>query len=288
MEYENRRYINPLNDFGFKHLFGNAQHKDVLIDFLNQLFIGEKEIVDLIYSPTERAGDKEELKKILFDLLCTGKDGEQFIIEMQRDKQRNFKDRAVFYTSRLINEQLLKGKSHWNIDLKEVYFIGILDFCLKDSDPDHYLHDVSLTYNGTGENFYDKLFYKFIELPKFDKESSELETDLDKWLYLLKHMSRLEKVPAVLNKDIFQRVFEIAEIVNLNKEEKNMFDFGIRAEWDYKNVMDYATETAREKGIQEGEHKNSLNIASEMKKEGIDIASIIKFTKLSVEEIENL
>jgi len=75
MEYENRWCINPLNDFSFKHLFGNVQNKDVLIDFLNQLFKGEKEIVDLIYSPTEHAGDKEELKKILFDLLCTGSNG---------------------------------------------------------------------------------------------------------------------------------------------------------------------------------------------------------------------
>jgi len=247
MEYENRWCINPLNDFSFKHLFGNVQNKDVLIDFLNQLFKGEKEIVDLIYSPTEHAGDKEELKKILFDLLCTGSNGEQFIIEMQRDKQRNFKDRAVFYASRLINEQWLKGKSHWNIDLKEVYFIGILDFCLEDSDSDNYLHNVSLSYKGTGNIFYNKLFYKFIELPGFDKTEAELETDLDRWLYLLKHMSHLEKVPLVFDKDIFQRAFEIAEIVNLNKEEKDMFDFGIRGEWDYKNVMDYAKEESAHK-----------------------------------------
>lgn len=76
------RFIDPLSDFGFKHLFGNEPNKDILIDFLNQLFEGQKEIEDLTYNSNEHAGDSEEFKKIFFDLLCTGKNGEQFIIEM--------------------------------------------------------------------------------------------------------------------------------------------------------------------------------------------------------------
>src|ERR1035437_4460530 len=113
MKYKIGRFIDPLSDFGFKHLFGNEPNKDILIDFLNQLFKGQKEIADLMYSPTEHTGDNEELKKVFFDLLCTGTNGEQFIIEMQRAEQRNFRDRAAFYTSRLINEQLPKGENHW-------------------------------------------------------------------------------------------------------------------------------------------------------------------------------
>jgi len=42
------RFIDPLSDFGFKHLFGSEPNKDILIDFLNQLFKGQKEIDDLI------------------------------------------------------------------------------------------------------------------------------------------------------------------------------------------------------------------------------------------------
>src|ERR1700678_1272516 len=111
MQPKPSRFIDPLSDFGFKHLFGNEPNKDILIDFLNQLFKGQKEIADLTYNSTEYAGDSEEFKKIFFDLLCTGKNGEQFIIEMQKAEQRNFKGRAVFYTSRVINEQLQKRAS---------------------------------------------------------------------------------------------------------------------------------------------------------------------------------
>ena len=278
------RFIDPLSDFGFKHLFGNEPKKDILIDFLNQLFKGQKEITDLTYNSTEHAGDSEEFKKIFFDLLCTGSNGEQFIIEMQRAEQRNFSDRAVFYTSRLINEQLPKGKSHWNIELKEVYLIAILEFNFKHNVSDQYLHNVSLTNTDTGEIFYNKLGYKFLELPKFVKTEAELETDLDRWFYLLKHMSHLDKVPSVLNKRVFQKIFKIAEVSNLTKEEKAMYDSNLKAKWDYENSIAFAEEKAEERG----EHKKALDIAREFKKMGLTIEDIAKGTGLSIEEIEKL
>ncbi|HAL82530.1 MAG TPA: hypothetical protein DCO83_10080 [Mucilaginibacter sp.] len=288
MEQKVGRFIDPLSDFGFKHLFGNEPNKDILIDFLNQLFKGRKEIADLVYSPTEHTGDKEESKKVFFDLLCTGTNGEQFIIEMQRAEQRNFRDRAVFYTSRLINEQLSKGENHWNIELKEVYLIAILEFNFKDSQPGRYLHNVALTNTDTNEIFYNKLGYKFLELPKFVKTEAELETDLDRWFYLLKHMSTLDKVPAVLNKRIFQKVFKIAEISKLTREEKEMYDSNLKARWDYENSIAFAKEEAEKKGIEKGRYEEALDIASELKKEGLSVEFIAKTTKLSVVEIEKL
>ena len=33
------KYINPFTDFGFKKLFGEEANKDLLLDFLNELFI---------------------------------------------------------------------------------------------------------------------------------------------------------------------------------------------------------------------------------------------------------
>ena len=280
MQPKTGRFIDPLSDFGFKHLFGNEPNKDILIDFLNQLFKGQKEISDLSYNSTEHAGDSQEFKKIFFDLLCTGKNGEQFIIEMQRAEQRNFSDRAVFYTCRLINEQLPKGESHWNIELKEVYLIAILEFNFKQNTTDRYLHNVSLTNTDTGEVFYNKLGYKFLELPKFVKTEAELETDLDRWFYLLKHMSHLEKVPAVLNKRVFQKIFKIAEISSLSKEEKAMYDSNLKAKWDYENSIEFAKE--------EAEHEKALDIARKFKKMGIAVEDISKGTGLSVEEIEKL
>ncbi|EHQ25436.1 Rpn family recombination-promoting nuclease/putative transposase [Mucilaginibacter paludis] len=300
MEQKIGRFIDPLSDFGFKRLFGSEPQKDILIDFLNQLFLGQKEIADLTYSPTEYAGDTDKIKKVFFDLHCTGKNGEKFIIEMQKAEQRNFKDRAVFYTSRLINEQLPKGESHWNIKLDELYLIAVLEFKFKNGSPDRYLHNIALTNTDTHEIFYNKLGYKFLELPNFVKTEEELETDLDRWFYLLKNMSQLEKIPAVLNKRIFQQVFKIAELSNLTKEEKAMYDSSLKAKWDYENSIAFAEERGiekgreegmekgMEKGIEKGIEKGKYDVAIEMKKEGITNSQIAKFTKLPIEVIEKL
>ena len=177
-----------------------------------------------------------------------------------------------------------KGESHWNIELKEVYLIAILEFNFKHDISDHYLHDVRLTNTDTGEIFYNKLGYKFLELPKFVKTDAELKTDLDRWFYILKHMSHLDKVPAVLNKRVFQKIFKIAEVSNLTKEEKAMYDSNLKSRWDFENSIEFAKEEAAEKA----RHEEALNIAGELKKEGLSNEFIAKTTKLSIEEIEKL
>jgi len=146
------------------------------------------------------------------------------------------------------------------------------------------LHNVSLTNTNTGEIFYNKLGFKFLELVKFVKTEAELETDLDRWFYLLKHMNHLDKVPAVLNKRVFQKIFKIAEVSNLTREEKAMYDSNLKSRWDYENSIEFAKEEAAEKA----RHEEALNIARLMKEDGISNEQIIKFTRLSIEEIEKL
>jgi hypothetical protein len=76
------RFIDPLTDFGFKRIFGSEPNKDLLIAFLNELFKGRKVIKDLVYNPQENGGPAQHFRKTIFDLICTGEDGETFIIEM--------------------------------------------------------------------------------------------------------------------------------------------------------------------------------------------------------------
>ncbi|MDR3695028.1 PD-(D/E)XK nuclease family transposase [Mucilaginibacter sp.] len=121
-------------------------------------------------------------------------------------------------------------------------------------------------------------------LIKFVKTDAELETDLDKWLYVLKNMSRIDKIPVYLRKPIFEKLFSIAEYSNLSKEEKTMYDRSLKYKWDNKNVLDYALK----EGIEKGRHEEALNIARELKKDRLATEFIAKTTKLSIEEIENL
>ncbi|WP_245952859.1 Rpn family recombination-promoting nuclease/putative transposase [Pedobacter cryoconitis] len=318
------KYIDPLSDFGFKHLFGGEPNKDIMIEFLNALFKGQKNITDIVYSPTEYAGDDQEYRKVSFDLLCTGTQGEQFIVEMQRVSHSNFSDRCIFYLSRLVHQQKLLGKGNWNFKLKEVFLIAILDFKMKSSTNDHYLQSISLVNTGTGEIFHNGLGFKFLELPKFDKKEDELETELDKWVYMLKHMQSLGKIPGYLDKRIFQKIFNVAEMSRLTAEQRFIHDLDQQKKWEYQCILDETLQTGMErgeakgldkgmqhgieegiergfkkgilegieKGIEQGLEQGKLEIfielAREMKKENFDMLKIAQFTKLSSEVIKNL
>jgi predicted transposase/invertase (TIGR01784 family) len=292
------KYIDPLVDFAFKKIFGSEPNKDLLIAFLNEVFLGRKHIADLVYNKNEHPGDLKDEGAAIFDLLCTGANGEKFLIEVQRGRQGNFKERALFYTSRLISDQAPKGRrSEWAYNLTEVYLVALLeDFTLQISDGKEYLHDICLCNRETGEIFYDKLGYIYLELNKFVKEGTELATDLDKWLYVLKNMSRMDKTPVYLRKPIFEKLFNIAEYSNLTKEEKTMYDSSLKYKWDNKNVLDYAKEEGIqegiergiERGIEKGKLEEAMEIALTLKKMGFSVEDIANITRLSVEEINKL
>lgn len=281
------RYIDPLTDFGFKHLFGSEPDKDILIDFLNALFQGEKHIVDLTYSPIEHGGEDQTEKKVFFDLTCTGNNGERFIIEMQRTSQEFFKDRCIFYMSRLISSQLPKGGSTWNNPLKEVYLIGIMEFQFNDIN-NNYLHNIALMNSNTGKVFYRGMGYKFLELPNFDKQEHELVSDLDKWFYLLKNLSHFDKIPVFFDKKIFQKVFKIAEVSQLTKEEREVYHSDIKAKSDWNGGMDWAKKQAEQKGLEKGKLENKYEIALKMRKKGFSDVDIADITGLSPRALEKL
>ena len=53
-------------------------------------------------------------------------------------------------------------------------------------------------------------------------------------------------------------------------------------------IEELLLDRAKKQGIREGEHKSLIAVAREMKKDGIPVEQIAKFTKLSIKEIEKL
>ncbi|MEZ4963272.1 MAG: Rpn family recombination-promoting nuclease/putative transposase [Saprospiraceae bacterium] len=283
------RYINPLTDFGFKKLFGTEPNKVLLIDFLNQV-LPDRKIKDLTYASNEKMGRSEMDRKAIFDLYCTGVDGEKFIVEMQKAKQNFFKDRSVFYASFPIQEQ--EKKSEWDYKLEPVYFVGILDFIFDDhKHEEELLHLVELK-NQRCEVFYEKLKFIYIELPKFQKSEEELETHFDKWLYVFTHLYQLTDRPKKLQERIFARLFEAAEIARFAPEERKAYEDSLKYYRDMKNVVDTAKEEGlvegMEKGIEKGMEKKSIEIARQMKAEGFSDEQIARLTGLTSNEIRDL
>src|SRR5690554_3058782 len=254
------RYIDPTTDYGFKRIFGSEVNSELLIDFLNGLFLGRKRIIDLVYNQNEHVGENVETGAVIFDLTCTADNGERFIIEVQRSPQLNLKRRMLYYGSKLITDQAPKGNRRgWNYDISGVYVIVLMDgFRMPGEEDKAYFHDICLCNRDTGQIFYEDLGFIYIELINFVKTESELNSDLDRWLYVLRNMSRMDKLPIYLRKPIFERLFQIGEYSKLSKEERTMYDRSLRNKWDAESIRQTAAielERARKNGWNEGLQK---------------------------------
>jgi len=280
------KYVNPFTDYGFKRLFGEEWSKDILLDFLNELLSEEQgKIMDLTYLKSEKLGSSEESRKAVFDLYCENEQGEKFIVELQKTKQKFFKDRTVYYSTFPIREQAQRGID-WSFELNAVYTVAILDFVFDEDkhEANKFRYDVKLTDIETCRVFYDKLTFVYLEMPKFTKSVDALTTRFEKWMYLLRNLSKLDRVPTELKEEIFEKVFAVAEIAKLSPDEVLAYEDSLNTYRDLKNSLD----TAREEGIEEGEKKAERRIALNLIAQGMENDQIAAITGLSEEEIEDL
>ena len=247
VRYLEDKYISLLTDFGFKRVFGTEPNKGILIDFLNVLLPAHHQIRDLTFKNNENIGNTVIDRKAIFDIYCQAESGERFIVEIQKAKQNFFKDRSVYYSTFPIQEQVKKGP--WNFELSSVYTVGILDFIFDDhKDDDTIVHVVQLR-NQNCQLFYDKLQFIYIELPKFKKTIDQLETHLDKWIYILRHLENLsDPPPEPLQETAFNELFEVATIANFSRIEQDGYENSLKYYRDMNNVVD----TSRQEGVKQG------------------------------------
>jgi predicted transposase/invertase (TIGR01784 family) len=282
------RYINPFTDFGFKKIFGEEANKDLLIDFLNELLTERGRISEISYLKNENLGGNTADRNAIFDLYCRNEKGERFIVELQKAKQKYFKDRSLYYSTFAIQEQADKGER--DFQLQGVYTISIMDFRFSDNPiyQDKIRHDVQLLDRDTKEVFYDKLLFIYLEMPKFNKSIHELETHYDKWLFLLKNISRLDRMPDKFKETIFTKFFEVAEIANYNREEKMAYQDSLKYYRDFKNVIDTAVEEAVDIAVEEALEKRNIEVVKNFILAGVSDEIIMLGTNLSLEQIKAL
>ena len=279
------KYINLMVDWSFKRVFGTEVNKDILIEFLKVVF-PQFAITDITYIPTEQLGIMEDDRKAIFDVLCKTEDGKTFLVEMQRGAQKHFFERALYYTSfpimkqgkKAIAKEEEKGKGPWDFSLNGVFFLGILDFEYEQDEMTE--HRYQLLETTTLKRMTDKLEFVFVEVAKFNKSEDELETDLDKWLYLLKNMSTLLERPAALRDRVFGRLFDVAEYARLDDGERKNYVEAMNTARDTYNQIAYA----HEKGGQE----KAYEIARKMIAKGLDVDTIADLTGLTTEEIAEI
>ena len=154
------------------------------------------------------------------------------------------------------------------------------------------------------EHLYEKLDFIYVEIAKFDKPEDELVTLYDKWLYVLKNLSRLDQRPKALRDKVFDRLFEEAEIARFTPRELREYEDSRKAYRDLKNSLDTALRQGhaeglveglvqgREEGLAEGliqgREEGLLQTAKNLKAMGLSDADIQQATGLSMEVIAAL
>ncbi len=289
MEPNPYKYINPFTDYGFKRIFGEEPNKDLLIDFLNSVLFDELgQITDLKYLCTKFTGYTYSDPRSVLDILCENEKGEKFIVELQKTKFKFFKEKALYFTNLPIWMQA--QKNDWNFELKAVFVIAILDFILDENKNDtvNFRYDVKFNHIQTIEIFQDKVTIIYFEMPKFNKQLEELANNYEKWLYVLKNLGKLERFPEKLRTEIFEKLFNVAEIARFTPEQLYFYEESLNAVREMKNVLDTAIEESFEKGTEKGIEKGIKKVAINALNCGLKLEEIVNITGLSIDEIEKL
>jgi len=288
------KYLSPRSDIGFKKLFGDANHKDLTISFLNSILhlFGDQVIETVAFEETEQLPESEDGRRSFFDVYCTDKSGKKFIIEMQSKYQSHFIVRAQYYTSLSFYRQVHTPFKYEK--LVPVIFIGVLDHILDDTHNDIISQHILMNAKHHTISSHHQVYY-CVELPKFTKTLEQCSSDIDAWLFFMQHADKFDKIPTKLQTDEkFQNAFHILERARWTELEFDKYLAQADQETEQERYIKGAEEKGVKKGIKLGiEQGIEQGIAQEKEivvmnllKEGLSIAIIAKVTGLSIKEVE--
>ncbi len=279
----------------FQKNLWNGKNKNILIHFLNDILgfteinaIQEVEFLSTIMDP-EVASDKQSI----VDVLCKDSHGNRYIAEMQLARDKGFEKRAQLYAAKAYSRQLDKSGNY--IDLKKVFFIAISNCNLLPEEVDYISTHNILDIKTNGHYLKDFQFI-FIELPKFSKSKVEqLESIVERWCFFFKYAEETTE-------EDLKEIAEKAPIIKLAYDELDKFRWNEKDLVAYEErimdlrkeeaILEYRLDLAEEKGIQKGIEKGKIEgkieVAKAMLANNVDVNTIVKFTGLSISEIEEL
>lgn len=278
------RYANVLMDRWFKRTFGWAPARRLMQLFLQEM-IPERKITKLSFGPQEYVNPIEEGKDIRLDVHCTDETGAHFIVEMQFAEQKTFYERALFNSTFVIQEQVQTGSTDWT--LPQIYFIGVVNFPLHEGS-DRVLYRYRMKEIETGEDMPIPVEYIFLEVPNCRKAMTSEASLLDNFCYAMRNMHEMEERPKELQGEIFDLLFNSAEINKFAPKERSEYIKQMITIRDIVNQMATAEEKGLTKGIEQGIEQGRRDTIRKFMAAGASKELIAAATGLSTEEIEAL
>jgi predicted transposase/invertase (TIGR01784 family) len=265
------KFVDVKNDVAFRKIFGNENRKEVLISFLNAVLLLDEnyKIVDVEILNPYQLPELQGGKVTIVDIKAKDQSGSFFIIEMQVGQDDGFNKRVLYYASKSYSSQIERGEDY--IVLRPILFIGILDF-IASLNP-YYLSRHKVIDTETGEQLIKDIEFNFIELPKFNKKESELNSVIDQWIYFIKNSENLDLIPENISDLGLKKAYQYADKHNWTNLELDAYDnVFIREQLD-KDRYSFAVKK---------------EIATKLFKLGLSDTDIASTTNLSIDTVKKL
>lgn len=274
--------LSPKVDFVFKKIFGNEQHPEILISFLNAVIQSDDPIKSVEIKNTDIEKEYLNAKFSRLDIRALTNRDEQINIEIQVRDEYNMIKRSLYYWSKMYDSQLEKRGKYES--LKRTICINVLDFSFLSDDKFHSVY--RLKDIKTNEELTDVMEIHFIELPK----AKNTDTDnniLQAWVNFINNPGQTE----IKNQEMQDAMNELVRLSS-DKDERFLYEKRLESIIELNSSMDSGfkrgIEQGIEQGIKRGKIETSLQIAKNLLKAGTDIETICSATKLTREEIEQL
>ncbi|MBA8757981.1 Rpn family recombination-promoting nuclease/putative transposase [Wolbachia pipientis] len=137
-----------------------------------------------------------------------------------------------------------------------------------------------------GDQYQDlkEIIFIAIELPKFPKtKEDQLESIVEKWIYYFKYADETseEELEKIIGSDvIIKKAYEELNRFNWSEKEFIAYEQEIKRIRDERAVLEQKLDDAKKEG--------KIEVAKTMLANNVDVTTIVKFTGLSMSEIEKL
>ncbi len=286
------------NDLVFKAVYGQdtEESKCALIGLLNAILErGDDPIIDVVHKNPYQTSRHFDDKETILDIKVEAGSGEIIDIEMQLYKQKDIRERFIFYHGGLIRESLKKGTDYDM--MAPTITICIVDAVLFE-ETDGFLSKFYFMEEVNHFKFSEKTCIYCIELPKVNLEGKAVE-ELSILEVELEYLRNADENGSEYVEELVRRggkELQMAQrMLKKATEEEILRERALareKFEWDVQSRISHGYREGRkagkEEGIKEGIKEGVAAVAVNLKELGISSEVISKSTGLSVEEIEKL
>ncbi|MCQ2189136.1 MAG: Rpn family recombination-promoting nuclease/putative transposase [Paludibacteraceae bacterium] len=293
-------------DWAIKRMLRDKANFAILEGLFSVLLDKNVKIKELLESGSNQKDVTDKFNRV--DMIVKADNEEIFIIEVQVTRDLYFMQRILYGTSKAITEHIKLGETYKSV--KKIISINLIYFDLGRGKD--YLYHGKTTFTGCFQK--DELIIKKKELEVIDGDTKArfVESNIFPEYYLIRlnKFNEVAKTPieewmAFLKEGVIRKgtttpglkeAEEKLRVGNMNDEDRKAYYRHLDALMSQNDTIEtYKTEGEEigiakglAKGRAEGRAETLLQMAKDMKRDGVDIGAISKYCNLTVEEIEKL